>query len=78
MRVPQDFRSNFKPLVVTRSDNKHSETPTGDARELCCSAQVCVSIIPRAAAVSQQLTQSPGLISLPALMAQERGDNMSV
>lgn len=74
MRVSQKFRSHFKPLVVTRSDNKHSEalTPVSDARELCCSPGVRVSIIPGAAAVSQQLTQSPGLIPLSD-GSEERG-----
>lgn len=74
MRVSQTFRRNFKPLVVTRLNDEHCETLTQDARELDCLAQVYLSIIPRAAAVSQQLTQSPRLIPRSACWPR-RGEN---
>jgi len=78
MRVSQNFRRSFKPPVVTRLNDKHRETLTWDARELCWLAQACLSIIPRAAAVSEQLTPSPRLISRSAHYSRRGEDNVAM
>lgn len=78
MRVSRNFRRNFEPLVVTRLNDQHCKMLTLDARELCCLAQAYLSIIPRAAAVRQQLTHSPWLNPLSDWWTRKGEDNVAV
>lgn len=73
-RVSQNFRRNFKPLVVTRLNDEHYETLTQDARELYYLVSSGVFIHHpqgscRESAADPEPTAAPSLCPL----AQERG-----